>query len=100
MKKIVLKDREQFHAWQARAVQGVDDKGQMAVSTMSLPSAYPVMLVWGFTEQVDLDTAIPNQTTDVFDYKYVYISDFPLRNIKHGTYVYQVFQMSEPVYES
>jgi len=95
MKKITLKDKESFHAWQARAVQGVDDKGQMAVSTMGEPATFPVILVWGFTEQIDLSTTIPNQTTDVFDYKYIYISDFPVRNIKYGTYVYQIFQTND-----
>ena len=100
MKKIVLKAIEHFHAWQAKAIQGVDDKGQMAVSTMELPKEFPVILVWAFTEQIDWETSIPNQTGDVFNYKYVYIEDFPVRNIKHGTYVYQIFQTSDCVYEA
>jgi len=97
MKKIILTSVEQFHSWQARAIQGVDDKGQMAVSTMSLPLQYPVILIWAFTEQIDLDTTLHCQTADIFDYKYIYIMDFPVKHLKRGTYVYQIFQTSNAV---
>ena len=93
MKKIVPKDLEHFHAWQAHIIRRIDDKGQMAVSTMEFPKEYPVMLVWTFYENVDFESS--DALSDVFEYKYVYVGDFPVKSIKKGTYVYQIFQTSD-----
>jgi hypothetical protein len=94
MKKIVLKDLEAFHIWQARIGRGVDDKGQISVSTMAQPAEYPVIVIWSFHEELDLESAI-NVSYDRFDYKFIYIGDFPMKHLKQGTYVYQVFQTSD-----
>jgi hypothetical protein len=92
MKKILLSSRENFHVWQAKAIQGVDDKGQMAVSTMAMPAEYPVLLVWSFHEEVDMDTSCMRALSDVLEYKYIYITDFPVKATKKGTYLYQIYQ--------
>jgi hypothetical protein len=94
MKKIVLRDLEAFNIWQARISQGVDDKGQISVSTMAQPAEYPVLIVWSFHEEPDIESAI-NVSFDKFEYKFVYIGDFPIKCLKRGTYVYQVFQTSD-----
>jgi hypothetical protein len=94
MKKIVLRDFEAFYFWQVKISRGVDDKGQLCVSTMDHPVEYPVLIVWSFHEEPDRESAI-NVSFDKFEYKFVYIGDFPIKRIKKGTYVYQVFQTSD-----
>ena len=95
MKKILLKDLEHFHAWQAKTIKKIDNDAQVDVSVMPQPAEYPVILVWDFHEDFDVDSRHPNQPKDVFSYKYIYLGDFPMKCIKRGTYVYQVFQTND-----
>lgn len=97
MKKIVFKDEEDFHIWQCKILQGLDDFGKQSVSVMAFPIEYPCLMVWDILEEqcIDIDIRHVNQTKDVLDYKYIYIGDFPVKKIKQGTYVYQIFQTSD-----
>ena len=99
MKKVVIRDIESFHAWQARTVKSVDDKCQMAISTIPYPREYPIVLVWNIREESDIESTFPNALTDIFEYKYIYIGDFPVRCIKKGIYIYQVFQTNDDISE-
>jgi hypothetical protein len=97
MKLASLKDQEDFHAWQLKNSRGVDERCQQAISIMAFPIEYPCVIVWDIREEqnFDVDVRHPNAITDVLRYKYVYIGNFPMKRLKKGTYVYQVFQTSD-----
>ncbi len=95
MKSIVFKDKEDFHAWQCKTVRGLDTHAQESIDTMEFPAEYPCVMVWDIHEICDIDSRHPNELMDVLYYKYVYLDHFPVKRIKQGLYVYQVFQTSD-----
>ena len=57
---------------------------------MLCPSHFPVLLVFEFTQTTDTFNPL-----DKLEYVYVYIGDFPTKEIKTGIYVYQVVKTNE-----
>lgn len=96
MKKVLLKDLNQFKEWQKIAIRGVDDHAKLTIVVMAPPFEYPVVLIWSIIEQQVDDGDGNHALNDKFDYKYIYVGDFPVKSIKHGTYVYQIFQTGDP----
>lgn len=92
-----LKNAEDFHDWQLKHSQGVDKYCQRAISIMAFPLEYPCVMIWDIHKESDFDSDShrPYMVIDVLHYKYVYIGHFPTKRLKHGTYVYQVFQTSD-----
>lgn len=94
MKKIVLKDLQHFRDWQTEVSRNIGDSGQRAVSDMEPPAEYPVILIWSIDEMMDFES----QTFEYYDrlqFQYVYVGDFPVKQIKRGRYVYQIFETSD-----
>lgn len=94
MKKIVIKSLQNFREWQSEVSKNIGGSGQWAVSNMDLPVEYPVILIWSIDEMIDFES----QSFDYYDrlqFQYVYIGNFPIRQIKRGRYVYQIFQTSD-----
>lgn len=90
MKKLLLKDISSFRTWQFDTSKGLDSAGQRAVSTVSCPSHFPVLLVFEFTQTIDTFDSL-----DKLEYVYVYIGDFPVKEVKTGIYIYQVVKTNE-----
>jgi len=95
MKLAVFNDKEDFHAWQHRNSRGVDSQCQQSISVMAFPIEYPCVMVWSIHEVCDIDSPHPYEPMDILHYKYVYLSDFPVKKIKKGVYLYQIFQTSD-----
>lgn len=96
MKKQLFKSHEEFRAWQAKNARGVDEHCMQDINDMYEPSQYPCVMVWSIQEEYDsdIDARYPNALIDVLHFKYIYISHFPVKRIKRGLYVYQVFETS------
>ena len=94
MKKLLLRNIEQFRSWQFELCRKVDCGAQHAINTMASPEHYPVVLVWLLYETTDMKHG-NFQATDQLDYCYVYIDTFPVKELKRGMYVYQVARTSE-----
>ena len=93
MKKLLFKDVASFRTWQFDISKSLDGTGQMAVSMMACPSHFPVLLVFDFIKTMDC-----NSQTSEFDrleYVFVYVSDFPMKEIRTGIYVYQMVKTNE-----
>lgn len=94
MKKIQLKDLEHFRSWQMEVCRTLDGNAQRFISLMPLPEHYPMILVWTTYDFYD-----PKSTslspTDKIEYNYVYIDTFPVKEIKRGTYIYQMVRTDE-----
>ena len=94
MKKILFKDIASFRSWQFEISKGLSGDEQRAVSTMNCPSHFPVILIFEFIQTTDC----ASQTFNLFDkleYVYIYIGDFPVKEIKTGSYVYQMVKTNE-----
>ena len=94
MKKILLKDLEHFRAWQREVSRTLDSGGQRLVSFMPLPDHYPMVLVWTVYDFIDTKSSLSTYD-DRVEYNYVYIDTFPVKEIKRGTYIYQMVRTDE-----
>ncbi len=94
MKKILLKNLDDFRRWQFANSKVVDEKCQIDISKMELPRHFPFLLVWTFSEIINFETRF-HEPFDHFEYEYVYIDSFPMKEIKTGTYVYQMVRTDE-----
>lgn len=91
MKKILLKDILEFRSWQSKACSTIGECGQKALLEMEAPTEYPCVLCWSIAELMTFESHC-FETVDKLQYQYIYLGNFPLKNVKRGTYVYQVFQ--------
>ncbi len=94
MKKLLIKDLYSFRTWQHEVSRNIDSEGQRTVSSMADPTHFPVVLMWLISDFIDFNSKNLDPT-DQLEYKYIYIEDFPVKELKRGMYVYQVVRTSE-----
>ena len=90
LEKALFRDPVEFREWQACLAREVTISCQKSVFDMPLPTEYPFVVCWRVTEVRDLESE-SFEMQDKLQYEYVYLADFPVKNIKRGDYVYQVF---------
>lgn len=90
LEKALFKDTIEFREWQACLAREVTTSCQKSIFDMPLPSEYPFVVCWRVTEVRDLESE-SFEFHDKLEYEYVYLGDFPVKNIKQGYYLYQLF---------
>lgn len=94
MKKKLIKDILEFRSWQSNTCDLVDEKCQRVITMIQPPNEFPVIICWNIIELIDFESCGCG-VTDKFDFTYIYLGNFPVKNVKKGTYVYQVFQTGD-----
>lgn len=94
MKKKLIRDILEFRSWQSELGKKSCEYAQEAIIKMLPPSEYPVIISWTLNELIDFESQCFEPFSKL-EYIYIYLGNFPVKNIKHGRYVYQVFQSDD-----
>ena len=90
LEKSLFKEPSEFRDWQACLAREVTPSCQKSIFDMPLPEEYPFVVCWKIAEVRDLESD-SFEIQDKLEFEYIYLKDFPMKDIKKGIYLYQIY---------